>query len=115
MDNTALFKMTYGMFLLTAKENGFDNGCIINTAVQVAENPIKITISVIKDTKTCDMILNTHKFNLSSITESADSVCSREKMWINSLTFLTYQEVKTVFFISPKTLICTYQQMLSST
>lgn len=72
MDNTALFKMTYGMFLLTAKENGFDNGCIINTAVQVAENPIKITISVIKDTKTCDMILNTHKFNLSSITESAD-------------------------------------------
>ena len=36
MDQKALWKLTYGMYLLTAQESGLDNGCIINTAVQVA-------------------------------------------------------------------------------
>ena len=74
MDNKALYNLSYGVYLLTANENGRDNGCIINTAVQVANDPARISISVIKGNLTCDMILNTHKFNLSSITESADFI-----------------------------------------
>lgn len=71
MDSNALHKLTYGLFLLTASENGFDNGCIINTAVQVASSPTRIAISVQKNNKTHDMILNTRLFNISSITTSA--------------------------------------------
>ena len=44
MDKKALYKFTYGLFLLTAKENDFDNGCIINTAVQIANNPTRIAL-----------------------------------------------------------------------
>jgi len=33
MDSKALYKLTYGLFLLTAQEDGRDNGCIINTAI----------------------------------------------------------------------------------
>ena len=40
MDQKALFQITYGLYLLTAQENGKDNGCIINTVVQVAEKPV---------------------------------------------------------------------------
>ncbi|MBE6638283.1 MAG: flavin reductase [Ruminococcaceae bacterium] len=67
MDNKALYNLSYGVYLLTANENGKDNGCIINTAVQIAENPARISISVIKGNLTCDMILNTGKFNLSAL------------------------------------------------
>ena len=72
MDNTALFKLTYGMFLLTVEDKGRHNGCIINTAVQVAENPIRIAVSVQKNNLTHDMIMNTGKFNISAITTGAD-------------------------------------------
>lgn len=72
MDDKALFKLTYGLFLLTAQENGTDNGCIINTAMQIANDPTRISIAVIKKNKTHDMILNTGIFNISSITTKAD-------------------------------------------
>ena len=71
MNNKAFYKLTYGLFLLTAKENGVDNGCIINTAIQVANNPTRISIAVLKSNKTHDMIKNTGMFNISSITTGA--------------------------------------------
>lgn len=72
MDNKSLYKLTYGLFLLTARENDTDNGCIINTAIQVANNPTRIAISVIQTNKTHDMIKNTGIFNISSITTAAN-------------------------------------------
>ena len=67
MDIKALYNLSYGVHLLTANDGGRDNGCIINTAVQVAENPARISISVIKKNLTCEMILNSGKFNLSCL------------------------------------------------
>ena len=72
MDNKALYKLTYGLFLLTAKEGGKDNGCIINTAIQVANNPTRISIAVQKNNFTHDMVLATGVFNVSSIATTAD-------------------------------------------
>ena len=71
MNSKALYNLTYGLFLLSANENGKDNGCIINTAVQVANEPTRISISVIRGNKTCDMILASGKFNISAITDTA--------------------------------------------
>jgi len=34
MDRKAMYKLSYGLFILTAKEAEKDNGCIINTAIQ---------------------------------------------------------------------------------
>ena len=36
MDRKAMYKLSYGLFILTAKEAEKDNGCIINTAIQAA-------------------------------------------------------------------------------
>lgn len=72
MDNKALYKLTYGLFLLTAHEDEKDNGCIINTAIQVASEPTRILISVQQSNHTHDMILRTGAFNVSSITTKAD-------------------------------------------
>ena len=35
MDPKALYKFTYGLYLLTAREGGADNGCIVNAARQI--------------------------------------------------------------------------------
>ena len=71
MDNKALYKLTYGLFLLTANQNGKDNGCIINTAIQVANNPTRVSIAVQKNNFTHDMILKTGEFNVSILSEKA--------------------------------------------
>ena len=47
-----------------------DNGCIINTATQIADNPKTISVAVNKNNYTCDMIIKTGKFNISILSES---------------------------------------------
>jgi len=70
MNEKALYKIPYGLFLLTARENNKDNGCIINTVMQVSENPTHICISVSKNNLTHDMIVRTRSFNVSSLSTS---------------------------------------------
>ena len=38
MDNKAMYKLSYGLFVLTSAADGKDNGCITNTAIQVSSN-----------------------------------------------------------------------------
>lgn len=71
MDPKAMFKLTYGLFVLTAKTDGKDNGCIINTAMQVTNTPNRISIAVNKTDYTHDMVLNTGLFNISVLSEEA--------------------------------------------
>ena len=56
---------------MSAQEGGRDNACIINTAVQVANNPTRISIAAIKGNLTHDMILATGKCNLSPLSQDA--------------------------------------------
>lgn len=72
MNTNALFKVTYGLYVLVARENGFDNGCIINTFSQITNSPNRIAVVVNKTNKTADMIRKTGIFNVSVISESAD-------------------------------------------
>ena len=44
MDRKAMYKLSYGLFILTAKEAEKDNGCIINTAIQAASEPNQLSI-----------------------------------------------------------------------
>lgn len=72
MNKESLFKITYGLYVLTARDNNFDNGCIINTVMQVTESPLRIVIAVSKENKTHDMIMNTGIFNITSLSEKAE-------------------------------------------
>ena len=71
MDKNALFKLSYGLFVLTAKQDGKDNGCIINTVQQVTSDPMRISVTVNKANLTHDMVLSTGEFNVSVLTEDA--------------------------------------------
>lgn len=71
MDTNALFKISYGLYVLIAREGDFDNGCIINTFSQVTNTPNRVAVVVNKTNKTSDMIWKTGVFNVSIISESA--------------------------------------------
>lgn len=71
MNDKALFKITYGLYVLTAKDGDKDNGCIINTLQQVTNTPNRIAVTVNKQNYTHDMIKKTGEFNVSMIDETA--------------------------------------------
>lgn len=67
----ALFDLSYGLYILTAREDGRDNGCIVNTACQITDTPQRITVTVNKATLTHEMILRTGLFNVSVLSTTA--------------------------------------------
>lgn len=70
-NQAAMFKLTYGLFVLSAKEGEKDNGCIVNTVQQVTDTPNRIAVTVNKSNYTHDMILKTGRFNVSILSEDA--------------------------------------------
>lgn len=71
IEPSALFKLSYGLFVLTAREADRDNGCIINTVTQVTDSPKRISIAVNKANYTHDMIQRTGLFNVSVLSREA--------------------------------------------
>jgi flavorubredoxin/flavin reductase (DIM6/NTAB) family NADH-FMN oxidoreductase RutF len=71
VDPAVMFKLSYGLFVLTARDGNKDNGCIINTVMQITVTPMKIIIGVNKANYTHDMIIKTGKFNVSILSEKA--------------------------------------------
>lgn len=72
MDNDVMFKLTYGLFVLSVNCYKKDNACIINTAQQIANSPDRIAISVNKANHTCEMLSYVKSFTISVISEGAD-------------------------------------------
>jgi len=68
---SAMFKLSYGLFVVTARDGSKDNGCITNTVQQVTTTPNRISLAVNKQNFTHDMIAKTGVFNVSIISEAA--------------------------------------------
>lgn len=71
MDKKAMYKLSYGLFVLTVNCDGKQNGCITNTAIQVTTDPNRISIAVNKANLTHDLLMESRKFNISIISEKA--------------------------------------------
>ena len=71
-NENALYALTYGLFILTARQAGKDNGCIVNTVGQVTISPNRVTVAVDKTNLTHDMIAQTGELAVSILSEAAD-------------------------------------------
>ena len=69
IEKEAMFKISYGLFVLTARDGEKDNGCIVNTVSMITEKPLRITVYVNKLNYTEQMIKKTGVFNVSVLTE----------------------------------------------
>ena len=71
MDNKALYKIGYGLYVITSFDGVKDNGMICNTVSQVASNPLLISVSINKANYSHDVIKNTGKMNVNTLDISA--------------------------------------------
>ena len=71
VEQNAMFSLSYGLFVLTARDGAKDNGCIINTVTQLTDSPKRVSIAVNKANLTHDMIVKTGEFNVSVLSNDA--------------------------------------------
>ena len=70
-DPTALFKIGYGLYVLTVKDGEKENGCIVNTVSQLTSSPLRVAVTVNKDNYTHEFIKNTGKMNVNCLSTDA--------------------------------------------
>lgn len=73
MDETALFKLTHGLYVLGAKdEKGRLVGSIVDAVMQVANKPLVIALSCLNSSYTKECILKNQEFSLSILGKNVD-------------------------------------------
>jgi len=74
MDKKAMSSLSYGLFVLGAKDGGNVNACITNTCMQVASEPTRLAVASINSNLTCEMIKKSGYFSLSVL----DKTCTMD-------------------------------------
>lgn len=97
MDKKAIYNLSYGVFMVSTKAGEVANGCITNTCIQVASNPVRIAISVLNSNYTCDLIKENGIFAVSIL----DNDCTFET--IKHFGFQSGRDVDKFGNITPPT------------
>jgi len=71
IDSSALFKISYGLFVVTTKDNDRDNGLIVNTVTQVTNTPNRIAVTINKQNYSHDIIKETGIMNVNCLSTDA--------------------------------------------
>lgn len=70
-DMTALFKIGYGLYVITSASGGKDNGMICNTVTQVTSTPNRIAVTINKDNYSHHIIKQSGVMNINCLSEDA--------------------------------------------
>lgn len=70
-DPDAMFKIGYGLYVVTCNDGSKDNGLIVNTVSQVANNPDKIAVTINKENYSHHVIKQTGKMNVNCLNTDA--------------------------------------------
>jgi flavin reductase (DIM6/NTAB) family NADH-FMN oxidoreductase RutF len=71
IDPSALFKIGYGLYVITSNDGKKDNGFIGNTVAQVSNDPSRIIVGVNKANYSCETINKTGVLNVCTLNEQA--------------------------------------------
>jgi flavin reductase (DIM6/NTAB) family NADH-FMN oxidoreductase RutF len=71
IEKEAMYKLTYGLFVLTTTDGEKQNGCIVNTVSMITDSPKRITVFVNNANYSAELLKKTGVFNVSILTESA--------------------------------------------
>ena len=70
-DLTALFKIGYGLYVVTSNDGKKDNGLIVNTVTQVTSTPNRIAVTINKDNYSHHVIKQSGIMNINCLTVDA--------------------------------------------
>lgn len=69
MDTKAFFKLSYGLYVVTSKNEDKESGCVINTMTQVTSEPAQICVTLNKNNYTTELIQKSGLLNVSVLTQ----------------------------------------------
>ena len=70
-DMTALFKIGYGLYVVTSNDGNKDNGLIVNTVTQLTDNPNRVAVNINKANYSHDVIKETGIMNVNCLSTKA--------------------------------------------
>jgi flavin reductase (DIM6/NTAB) family NADH-FMN oxidoreductase RutF len=70
-DLTALFKIGYGLYVVTSNDGKKDNGLIVNTVTQVTNTPNRVAVCINKQNYSHHVIKQTGKMNVNCLSQEA--------------------------------------------
>lgn len=68
---TALFRIGYGLYVVTCHDGQKDNGLIVNTVTQISDNPNRVAVNINKRNYSHDVIRQTGKLNVNCLSVEA--------------------------------------------
>lgn len=71
MNPKALFQISYGLYIAASKFDKKMNGCVVNTVMQITDNPKQIAVAINKENLTCEIIQKSRMISLSVLSETA--------------------------------------------
>lgn len=71
MNPKALFQISYGLYVAASKFDKKMNGCIVNTVMQITDNPKQLAVAINKNNLTCEIIQKSRMVSLSVLSETA--------------------------------------------
>ncbi len=70
IDTNALFKISYGLYVVTSHDGKKHNGIIVNTVMQLTDTPNRVGVCINKINYSHDIIKSTKLMNVNCLTES---------------------------------------------
>ena len=71
LDPKALFKIGYGLYVVTSREGDKDNGCIVNTVSQLTDTPLRVAVNINKANFSHDLIKKTGVLSVNCLNNEA--------------------------------------------
>ena len=69
VDKTALFRIGYGLYVITVNDGNKDTGCIVNSVGQIADNPLRVSVCINKANYTNEIVNKTGILNVNCLSE----------------------------------------------
>ncbi len=71
IDRSAFHSLSYGLYIVSASDNGQKFGCVVNTFQQVTSTPPRVSVALNKENATTQAILNSGRYAVSVLAQSA--------------------------------------------
>ena len=73
----ALYRISYGLYIITAQAEGRDNGQCANTCFQITSDPARLAIGINKNNFTHELIQKSGKFGVSVLNQTGQDYARR--------------------------------------
>ena len=71
VNDSALYKIGYGLYIVTVKDEEKNNGLIINTVFQITDSPKRVAVAINKNNYSYEVIKKTGILNVNCLSEDA--------------------------------------------